>query len=291
MWFLALLLGAPASATWSIVAADPATGQVGGAGTSCVGGLDVAIIYASEPGVGAVHAQARVNQAGRDEAARLLAAGSSPEEIIQSITDPSFDGRAGERQYGVVDTQGGSAGWTGSDTLDWAGDVQGSADGIVYSAQGNILTGEPVVGRTAAAFEAGGQCDLPERLLVALTAGRADGEGDSRCTDRGVPSDSAFLRVQATDGTLVDLTVTGTGNDDPLDALRTRFDEWRADNPCPEVDTDVAIEDSDADTDGASVGCGCSGLPASGLAPSLVLGVLGLARRRRSTRPSRPDLV
>ena len=62
----------PVSATYSIVAADQATGQVGGSGTSCVGTLDVFIIYGAVPGKGAVHAQAQLSVAGRDEAVRLL---------------------------------------------------------------------------------------------------------------------------------------------------------------------------------------------------------------------------
>ena len=55
---LALLVATSALATYSVVATDSATGQVGGAGTSCVGSLAVSIIYASAPGHGAVHARA-----------------------------------------------------------------------------------------------------------------------------------------------------------------------------------------------------------------------------------------
>jgi uncharacterized protein (TIGR03382 family) len=271
---LALLLSSPAHATWSIVAADPDTGEVGGAGTSCVGGLDVAVIFGSAPGVGAVHAQAQLSTAGRDEAVRRLDLGESPDAILAAITDAAFDRSADRRQYGIVDTQGRSAAWTGALNGDWAGDQQGTTDGLVYSVQGNILTGEGVVARTAASFQLGGACDLPERLLVALTAGRADGEGDSRCTSRGVPSDSAFLRVQDQDGVdIVSLSVTGTGNDDPLERLRVELDAWRADNPCPVVDPG----DTDTDTGQASTGCGCSGTGAS----VGWLALLGLAFLRR----------
>ena len=280
---LALLLATPAHATWSIVAADPASGEIGGAGTSCVGRLDVSVIYGGAPGMGAVHAQAQLNRAGRDEAVRLLELGESPEAIITALSDPEFDAGAASRQYGVVDLQGRAAAWTGASNGDWAGDVQGVADGIVYSAQGNILTGEGVVSRTADSFDAGGSCDLAERLLVALTAGEADGEGDGRCTSRGVPSDSAFLRVQDADGVmLVDLSVTGTGNQDPLALLRADFDEWRADNPCPAVPVD---SDTDTDTDepdqAGACGCSSSGGGAVIVLPLLVIGLC--VRRRRST--------
>lgn len=279
MWMI-LLLSAQAQATWSIVAADSTTKEIGGAGTSCVGDLDVTAIYGGAAGAGAVHAQAALNTSGRDEAVRLLEAGESPLAIVQAITDSDFDANAARRQYGVVDLLGRSAAYTGSQNGDWAGDVQGNAQGIVFSAQGNILTGEGVVSRTADSFREGGSCDLPERLLVALTAGRADGEGDSRCTERGVPSDSAFLKVQNEAGeVIVDLTVTGTGSEDPLDQLRVAFDAWRVDNPCPVEETDQTD-----DTDGpqeASGGCDCAASPVGGWALGL-LG-LGLIRRRRRT--------
>src|SRR5688572_17326561 len=61
----ALLCAArPAAATYSIVATDQATEQVGGAGTSCIGGADVYIIYGTAPGFGVVHAQASANEDG-----------------------------------------------------------------------------------------------------------------------------------------------------------------------------------------------------------------------------------
>lgn len=61
-----LVLPGSARGTYSIVASDQATQQVGGAGTSCVGSLSVRIIYGVAIGHGAVHAQAQINTAGRD---------------------------------------------------------------------------------------------------------------------------------------------------------------------------------------------------------------------------------
>ncbi|CAN0593098.1 unnamed protein product, partial [Laminaria digitata] len=60
------------------------------------------------------------------------------------------------------------------------------------------------------------------------------GEGDARCTPRGVPSDSAFIRLDLADGQrALDLSVTGTGNQDPVALLRAQYDQWRLTNPCP----------------------------------------------------------
>jgi uncharacterized Ntn-hydrolase superfamily protein len=90
---LGLLFGVarPAAATYSIVAADESTQQIGGAGTSCIGGADVYIIYGSVPGFGVVHAQATVNYEGRDRAVQLLGQGMAPLDIIDEITSSDFD--------------------------------------------------------------------------------------------------------------------------------------------------------------------------------------------------------
>ena len=273
MWLL--LLSQTGWATWSIVAADPQTGQVGGAGASCVGDLGVEVIFGAAPGLGALHAQARLSVEGRDAGADLLADGATPQEVINALSASDFDLQASERQYGVVTLAGEAAAWTGSTNGDWAGDQQGAADGIVYSAQGNILTGAPVVSRTAEAFEDSTACDLAERLVVSLRAGRAAGEGDSRCTDRGVPADSAFVRVVNEDGVmLVDLSVTNTGNDDPLDALDAQLAAWRLDNPCPEAAPDPALEDTATNSENTAA---CGGGGAAGVVGFAVL--LGLRRR------------
>ncbi|MEL6347570.1 MAG: DUF1028 domain-containing protein [Myxococcota bacterium] len=277
IFFGACLSARSAHATWSIVAADPQTGQLGGAGTSCVGDLDVRVIFGAAPGKGAVHAQARLSTDGRDQAVSLLEQDQTPAAIIAAITDARFDPRAAERQYGVVSLSQDPAAWTGEENGSWAGDVQGAADGIRYSAQGNILTGAPVVTRTADAFAQGQACDLAERLLVALTAGRDEGQGDSRCTDAGVPSDSAFLIVIDADGqTRVDLSVVGTGRQDPLALLRADFDRWREDHPCPDAETE---ESSTASEESPESGPGCRGGRAALLVPLMASGLL---RRRRT---------
>lgn len=225
----------PVRATYSIVATDGAAGQVGGSGTSCVGSfLEVFVIYGGAPGHGAVHAQARVSTAGRDEAVRLLGLDTPPTDIIAAITDPSFDRSAGQRQYGIADLAGRAAGFTGSSTLPWSGDLQGTDGAFSYSIQGNILTSGAVLDQAEEGFLAGG-CDLADRLMLALEAGAENGEGDSRCTPEGIPSDGAFLHVDLADGTvLVHLEANDTSPDSPLEELRGLYDAWRLENPCPE---------------------------------------------------------
>jgi len=245
----AVFLPATATATYSIVGTDPQSGEIGGAGTSCVGPMDVYAIYGGAPGYGVVHAQAWLNDEGRLRAVELLAQGVSPEDILAEITDETFDASASIRQYGIADLQGRAAAFTGEDNSDYAGDAQGTVGAFTYSAQGNILTSEAVITQAVAGFEGEG-CDLAERLMMALEAGGENGEGDSRCANQGIPADSAFIHVDLQDGTeLLHLSVTDTSPDNPLVELRALFDAWRVDNPCPGDPGDPGDDDDAADDD------------------------------------------
>ncbi len=221
------------------------------------------------PGTGVVHAQARFNQAARDQAVALLAGGTAPAEVIAAITSAEFDADAATRQYGVVDLAGRVAGYTGSGTTAYAGDRQGSAGSYVYSVQGNILTSARVVDQAAAAFESGG-CDLAARLLAALRAGAEGGEGDSRCTEsRGIPSDSAFLEVDREGepaGTYAALRVPTSGDADPLVSLAAAYDTFREAHPCPSNGAAGSAGNAGSsgnEAGGSGVGSGSKGAPPS----------------------------
>lgn len=233
---IALLFAMPlaARATYSIVAVDRSTNQIGGTSASCVGNTDLHAIYGSVPGMGAVHAQALLGSPGRDLAVELLGMGVPPDMIIAMITDPSFDSNFSRRQYGVVDLEGRSAGFTGTRTLDFAADRQGEIGSFVYSVQGNILTSGLVLDQSEEGFREDA-CDLADRLMRALERGAENGQGDSRCTPRGVPSDHAFIQVDREGepaGDYLLLQVRDTETEDPIALLRAEFDMWRAENPC-----------------------------------------------------------
>jgi uncharacterized Ntn-hydrolase superfamily protein len=240
----AAVLTAPraARATYSIMGTDTRTRQVGGAGTSCVGGLDVHVLYGSAPGFGVVAAQASLDSQfrGRNEAIAELKQGISPDQIIQTITTTQIDPSPQSRQYGIVDLQGRAAGFTGSNTLSFADDRQGTSGTYTYSVQGNILTSGAVLDHAAAAFTTQG-CDLADKLMLALEAGAQNGEGDSRCTTRyGTPSDSAFIEVdleQGTAGSYLLLSNSGTAPQNPIELLRAEYDDWRQSHPCPSAGT------------------------------------------------------
>ncbi|WP_291985753.1 DUF1028 domain-containing protein [Luteitalea sp.] len=185
---LVLALAAPAQATWSIVAVDPRTREVGSAGASCT--PYVAGIVALVPGHGVIVAQARSNAAARRRGAELLRRGGAPGATVAAISHPSFDARFEEQQYGVasLDFFERPSAFTGTSTQAAAG--QRLAPGVAV--QGNMLTGLDVLTATMRAFQQAAGRPLAKRLLRALEAGAATG-GDRRCGAQ--TAQSAYLVV------------------------------------------------------------------------------------------------
>jgi len=100
---------APSGAsTWSIVAIDPATGDVGAAGASCVP-VNAAVLAALVPGKGAAATQAEFVIENRDKVFELLQAGLTSGEILDQMTGSSVDSNLALRQYGIVTLSDGRA--------------------------------------------------------------------------------------------------------------------------------------------------------------------------------------
>jgi uncharacterized Ntn-hydrolase superfamily protein len=157
--------------TFSIVARDPATGDLGVAVQSKFLAVGSVVPFA-RAGVGAVATQSYANVAYGPEGLRLMAAGWTAQEALSHLLTIDLD--ITQRQVLLLDAAGGSAGHTGENCHDWAGHIVG--DG--YACGGNILVGEATVQAMAKTFEET-QEPLPERLTAALAAGQAAG-GDSR---------------------------------------------------------------------------------------------------------------
>jgi len=157
--------------TFSIVACDPANGDLGVAVASKFPAVGVAVPFARAR-VGAVATQAAVNTTFGPRGLSLMEGGLDAPAALDAVLGAD-DGRD-ERQAGMVDARGGVATFTGSGCFTWAGGMVGET----FVAQGNILTGEGVVQAMAAAFE-DAEGDLCDRLLGALLAGDAAG-GDRR---------------------------------------------------------------------------------------------------------------
>jgi uncharacterized Ntn-hydrolase superfamily protein len=153
--------------TYSIVAHDPETGELGAAVHSHWFSVGSLCIWA-RPGVGAVATQSVVEPAHGPNALDRLEAGVGAAQALGELL--AADPLAAVRQVGVVDARGGVSVHTGPDCIPCAGD----ATGAHWSCQANMMERETVPAAMSAAFEAA-EGDLPARLLAALEA--AEGEG------------------------------------------------------------------------------------------------------------------
>lgn len=162
----------PAVGTFSIVAYDSITGEVGVAVQSRVFGVGPRVAWV-RGGVGAIATQAQSNESFGPRGLELLAAELSAQETLDWLL--AHDPGAANRQVGMVDARGGVANWTGAGCMDWAGD----SAGVAFTCQGNILVSEEVIGGMVRAFRETAQQELAGRLIAALLAGQAAG-GDSR---------------------------------------------------------------------------------------------------------------
>jgi uncharacterized Ntn-hydrolase superfamily protein len=163
----------PTVSTFSIVAIDPQTGEMGVAVASRYFSVGSVVPWAMAD-VGAVATQANVNVGYGQQALDLLRQGLTAPEVLKKIlADDKFEGKDG-RQVAIVDAKGNIAAYTGPNAPKWAGDRQGKT----WSAQGNILVGPQVPEAMGKAFDAT-QGELAEKLYAALKAGDTAG-GDAR---------------------------------------------------------------------------------------------------------------
>ncbi|MGB0171525.1 MAG: DUF1028 domain-containing protein [Flavobacteriales bacterium] len=232
LFFLACT-SAAAQDTFSIVAVDLATGQVGSAGATCLDDNQIAggavIISDVIPDVGAIHTQSYWIPANQNAAHdQVVDNGLSPEELMAWLEDNDAENNPAVRQYGMADLVTGSAraaAFTGDNCFDWKGHIVGEN----YAIQGNILLGEEILTQMEAGFlETDGT--LAERLMASLQGANVAG-ADTRCLDEGVSSRSAFLRVaypgDNPDALTLDLVVSLTPfGVEPIDVLQEEFNAW-----------------------------------------------------------------
>jgi uncharacterized Ntn-hydrolase superfamily protein len=169
----ALAQGPGLEGTFSIIARDPGTGELGMAvqsKTLAVGSRTITI----KGGVAVIAHQSSSNPMYGTLGLELLGAGMSPQQALDMMTRGD-DGRD-SRQVSILDATGRSAAWTGTGASDWKGHTCGTN----FCAQGNILVGPEVVENLARTFESA-TGSLAERLLAAMDAGQRAG-GDQRGT-------------------------------------------------------------------------------------------------------------
>jgi len=176
---LALLLGLPPAAarplrpvaTYSIVARDPSTGELGVAVQSHWFSVGSNVSWA-EAGVGAVATQSFIDPAYGPLGLQLMRAGRSAPDALKALL--AGDAQRDVRQVGMVDAQGRAATHTGALCIPAAGGQEGKE----YVVQANLMDKPTVWPAMARAYEAA-KGDLADRLLAALDAAEAEG-GDIR---------------------------------------------------------------------------------------------------------------
>ena len=158
--------------TWSIIAKDSTTGQIGIAVATKFFAVGALVPHIA-PGIGGIATQALVNPYYGIDGLKLLREGKTPQDILDSLI--GADSGAESRQLHIMDNLGRIAAHTGRECIDWCGHLGG--DG--FSIAGNMLAGSRVLDDTAKAFIANASRPFPQRLLASMRAGEVAG-GDKR---------------------------------------------------------------------------------------------------------------
>lgn len=157
--------------TYSIVARDAATGEMGVAVQSHWFSVGSIVTWA-EAGVGAIATQSFVDPAYGPRGLELMKSGLSAEQALEALL--LVDEGRDVRQVAFVDTDGNIAAHTGAKCIEAAGHHVGEG----YSVQANMMLNDKVVPAMAAAYESA-EGDLADRLMAALVAAQSVG-GDIR---------------------------------------------------------------------------------------------------------------
>ena len=225
--------------TFSIVAVDSITGEVGSAGASCVDLFAAGLpnddfLGVLIPNVGAINTQAYYLPANQNNATNRMLLGETPTQIIAWLIANDVQSKPNLRQYGIVAMINGSpeaAAHTGSATDNYKNHIVGPN----YSIQGNILLGQAVLDSMESRFvnEPG---DLACKLMAALQGANMTG-ADTRCNANGTSSLFAFVSVAKPTDTFgspsfaVSVRTRTNARIEPIDSLQIKFDLIHPCNP------------------------------------------------------------
>ena len=161
----------PLVATYSIVARDPDTGEMGVAVQSHWFSVGTIVSW-GEAGVGVVATQSFVNPAFGPDGLELLKSGMTADQVVDKLIVDD-EGRD-VRQLAVLDVNGNVKSYTGKNCIPGAGNIVGKN----YSVQANLMLNDLVPGAMSKAFEEA-TGTLAERMMAALFAAQEVG-GDIR---------------------------------------------------------------------------------------------------------------
>ena len=175
-WLLFPVLGwakisEPSISTFSIVARDQQTGELGVAVQSKFIAVGSVVPYAQSD-VGAIASQAWGNPRYGPVGLDLLAQGKTAEQVVRLMTEA--DPNREHRQLAVIGTEGNASIFTGKECKGWAG----GKTGFNYAVHGNLLAGAEVIDAMSLGFEEANGT-LAERMIASLHAGQQAG-GDKR---------------------------------------------------------------------------------------------------------------
>lgn len=157
--------------TFSIVARDPVTGELGVAVQSHWFSVGSIVAWA-EAGVGAVATQSFVDPSYGKNGLDLMRTGKSAPDTLKELL--AQDEARDVRQVAMIDAQGRVDAWTGKSDIQAAGHIVGQN----FSVQANLMLNEKIWPAMARAFEST-KGDLADRMLAALDAAQLAG-GDIR---------------------------------------------------------------------------------------------------------------
>ena len=217
--------------TFSIVAIDSITKEVGSAGATCgdavmwPGTPGAVLISDIIPGLGAIHTQSYWNEQNQNQAHEKLVEGYTAEEIINWLIYNDAENNPSVRQYGaitLINESIKSSAFTGENCFDYKNHILGDN----YAIQGNILLGQSILDSMESRF-LNTQGSLSEKLMASLQGAKVIG-ADTRCYDNQVSSLSAFLRVAKSDDPpndfYIDIIVEATPDlIDPIDVIQEEF--------------------------------------------------------------------
>lgn len=158
--------------TWSVVARDQATGQLGVAVATRFFAVGAMVPFVAT-NVGAIATQALVNPYYGIDGLQLLREGRSPGDALELLK--SNDVGEAHRQVQIIDARGNVAVHTGKHCLPWSHHAAGDA----FSVAGNMLAGRRVIDNVFDVYTRNSELPFARRLIAAMLAGEAAG-GDRR---------------------------------------------------------------------------------------------------------------
>src|SRR6266700_4289491 len=131
--------------TWSIIARDSLTGQIGIAVATRFFAVGARVPHIAA-GFGGIATQALVNPYYGIDGVKLLREGMAAPDIVKTLL--ATDSGRESRQLHVMDAEGRIVAHTGADCVDWCGHLNGNG----FSIAGNMLAGARVLDQTAQAY-------------------------------------------------------------------------------------------------------------------------------------------